>query len=81
MNSVIFKDANTVRAEISKFGNITVDKYIHIQQEIAKYGEVAEMYYMQQAREDRVHKAVAQQFGLTAEELTKQLGVGINGNI
>lgn len=77
MSAVIFKDTNTVRAEIRKFGNITVDKYIQILQDIAMYGEVAELYYMQQATEDRyerLYAAEAKQFGVSVEEFKTQLG-------
>lgn len=76
MSAVIFKDTDTVRAEIRKFGNVTVDKYIQIQQDIAMYGEVAELYYMQQATEDRyerLYAAEAKQFGISTKEFIEQI--------
>lgn len=76
MNAIVFKNPDTVRSEIRKFGNVTVDRYIQIQQDIAVYGEMAERYYMQQAvgdRYERLYAAEAKQFGVSLEEFKKQL--------
>lgn len=76
MSAIIFKDTNAVRAEINKFGNVTVGEYIQIRQDIEEYGEMAENYYMQQAsenRRERLYTTIAKQFGVPTEEFKRHI--------
>lgn len=74
MDGVVFngtiKDiCTTLKADLVAFGNMPISEYQVVKTNIAKYGNVAETYYRQQA----LNAVVAHQFGLSVEEFEKQL--------
>ncbi len=73
-----------LQVDLRLFGNISVLEYQAIRSNIAKYGVAAISYYKQKADEERRNRfdtALAEQFGVSVDELKIQLGRSNNGTI
>lgn len=75
----MFINLEEMRADLLKYGNMPLLDYIAMKRNIAKYGQAAVKFYETKAvidRYDRMHAALAAQFGMTVEEYKKQLKGG-----